>query len=186
MYGIDFASGSRRHFLPLTAPDLFRLESNGGTWSVQADPSSDSESGGKQINNASPATSETLADVLERSNQRLLQPGTSAAPGETAVTVAVDDALKEKPLEVFGAEGMSPAALAESVSRLYNLRVTRVTASEFLLTRRARIGTRDIASLAPAVLRSTPSPLVRYIYGRSLQRTEKETQRLRDSGCRKN
>lgn len=192
VYGIDFPSGSRRLFLPLTAPGSFLLESQGGLGMASGqlimDASSDSEGGSKEIgskigspiDDAFPAVSETLADIMQRSNQRLLQPR-SPSPIETAVLVMVDDALGEKPLEVFGAEGMSSAALAESISRLYNLRVTRVTAAKYLLTRRARIGVRDISSLAPAVRRATPSPLARYVYGRVLQRTERETQRLKES-----
>jgi hypothetical protein len=180
VYGIDFASGSRRLFLPLTAPGSFRLDSDGGLYSGQlvTDPSSD-----LLVDNALPVTSETIADVIGRANQRLLQSG-PASPGETAMSVTVDDALGEKPLEVFGAEGMDPAALAESVSRLYNLRVTRVTGEKLLLTRRARIGARDIGSLAPAIRQATPSPLVRYVEGRLLQQAERDAKMSRDYGIK--
>jgi hypothetical protein len=78
----------------------------------------------------------------------------------------VDPTLAEKPLEVFGADLFTPSALTEIAAKLYNLRVARASDGSLLLTRRTRLGVDDLANIAPAVRRVTPSPLVRYVFGR--------------------
>ncbi len=107
---------------------------------------------------ASPAAREaaapsTLQSVVARLNAR---------PGSGDTRMAVDDALADKPVTVFGTESAAPGQILDALAAVYGLRVkVQEDDGTLLLTRRLPRMAPRITDLPDTVRHSYPEPLLR-------------------------